>query len=269
MGPCWITLLYAPDGLSCPWDVARFDHPAFKLGANIAAYVVAPEQLQGKLVEKRVEVRKLGPADAQPGRAAFTLGQVVHAGRWQPHKRAWGFVLERLAKQAAVDVFNRPLPLKVGQETPFKAQALYLTGAESLQLSDEAKEALKLYIERGGFIFAEAACSSPLFDKSLRALAAELFADHPLQEIPVGHALYDLGPALGEMVYSPAMKTARPTLDRPLLEHIEMAGRSVLVYSRYDLSSAIDGHPCIKCPSILEPSAGRLALKILLYALSS
>ena len=54
-----------------------------------------------------------------------------------------------------------------------------------------------------------------------------------------------------------------------MLERVEVEGRTVLVYSKYDLSSAIDGHPCYQCPSVLEPSAGRLALKIVLYGLSS
>ena len=71
------------------------------------------------------------------------------------------------------------------------------------------------------------------------------------------------------MVYSKAALAASPDLRQPVLEQIVVDGRTVLIYSKYDLSSAIDGHPCYQCPSVLEPSASRLAVKIVLYGLSS
>jgi hypothetical protein len=125
-------------------------------------------------------------------------------------------------------------------------------------------------VERGGFVFAEAACGSALFDKSFRQLMAELFPDRELKVLPVGHPLYEqMGKPLAEVDYSPAVKRASPDLKRPFLEYIEEGGTAAIVYSKYDLSSAIDGHPCYTCPSVLEPSASALVMKIALYGLSS
>jgi len=266
-GPCWVSILYSARGLSCPWDVARFSHVNFKLGTNIAAYVVGSEKLKGKLDKPTYYVPQL--REDEQRRGAFTLGQVVHEGNWQPHKVAWRTVLQGAHDKAGLEVFTRPLPIKLDEESPFQAHMLYLTGVEALKLSRREKEALVRYVERGGVIFAEAACSSPEFDRSFRKLLEELFPDEALAQIPVGHPLFEMGEELGPVNYSDVLRSKLPGLDRPLLEFIEREGRAVVIYSRYDLSSAIDGHPCHRCPSILEPSAGRIALKIILYGLSS
>lgn len=267
MGPCWISVLYAPQGLSCEWDVADFDHVNFKLGANIVAYVTGLTKLEGKLAEPVYYV----PAERPPEerRGAFTLGQVVHDGNWQPHKVAWTRVLEDVNQKAGLTVYSRPLPIRPDVESPFQAQMLYLTGVEELRLSAEAQRALKLYLERGGFVFAEAACGSKRFDGSFRRLIKQMYPDQELKELPLGHPLFEGGEPLGQVEYSPAVREETPELRRPLLEFIELNGRAAVIYSRYDISSAIDGHPCYRCPSVLQPSAGRLAVQIVLYGLAS
>lgn len=268
-GPCWISLLYAPDGLSCEWDVADFEHVNFKMGMNIVAYVTGLQRFEGKLTEPAfyVPTRR----ESEPRRGAFTLGQVVHGGDWRPHKRAWLKVLEQVSSKAGLAVYSRPLPIRVDVESPFQAQMLYLTGVGELKLNAETRKQLRRYLERGGFIFAEAACGSKRFDESFRKLMREpeMFPDQELKALPLGHPLFELGEPLDEVEYSPAVRRDSPELKRPVLEFIEHDGRAVILYSKYDLSSAIDGHPCYSCPSLLEPSASRLAIKIVLYGLSS
>jgi len=266
-GPCWISILYAPRGLSCPWDIAQYGHVNFQLGTNIAAYVTGMQKLDGKLVQPEFYV----PVDRQaaPRRGAFTVGQVVHGGDWRPHKVAWAKVLEQLHQKAGLQAYSRALPISLDAESPFQAQMLYLTGVQDVALSREAKQKLRDYLARGGFLFAEAACGSERFDRSFRKLVAELFPDEELRVLPVGHELYEAGEPLGAVRYSPSVRQRDPELTRPVLEFIEVDGRAVLVYSAYDLSSAIDGHPCFTCPSVLEPAASRLVTKIVLYGLSS
>jgi hypothetical protein len=96
-----------------------------------------------------------------------------------------------------------------------------------------------------------------------------MYPDRALEELPMGHPLYKMGEALGEVRYAPGAARDGATPRRPVLEFIEVDGRTVIVYSKYDISSAIEGHPCYTCPAVLEPSAGRLAMKIVLFGLSS
>lgn len=266
-GPCWISVLYAPQGLSCQWDIADFGHVNFKMGVNIVAYVTGLQKLEGKLVRPSYYVPTT--REAEPRRGAFTLGQVVHGNDWRPHKVAWVKVLEQLNQKAGLQVYSQPLPIRLDVESPFQAQMLYITGVQTLTLNADERKALKLYVERGGFIFAEAACGSKQFDESFRRIMKEVFPGQELKVLPVGHALFEAGEPLGNVSYSPAVRRDEPDLKRPFLEFIEQNGRAVVVYSKYDLSSAIDGHPCFTCASVIEPSASRLVLKIALYGLSS
>jgi hypothetical protein len=266
-GPCWVSVLYAPQGLSCQWDVADFDDVSFKLGANIVAFATGLEKFRGKLTMPSYYVPS--ERESEPRRGAFTLGQVVHDGNWQPHKVAWRKVLERLNATAGIAVYSRPLPIRVDVESPFQAHMLYLTGTRELQLSPEAQKELKLYLERGGFLFVEAACGSRQFDRSFRSLVREMFPEQELEALPLGHPLFEAGRPLRQVKYSRAVRLTSPDLARPVLEYVEQEGRATVVYSKYDLSSAIDGHPCHTCPALLEPSASELAMKILLYGLSS
>jgi hypothetical protein len=265
-GPCWTSLVYVPGGVSCPLDVAAFEDVSFKVCMNIIAYVTGLRKLEGKLVTPQYYVPPEGETVARRG--AFTMGQLVHGTEWRPHKVAWPKMLAKLSDSASLDVYGQPLPIRLGADNPFDAQMLYITGVRDVQLSPEDIAALRLYVERGGFIFAEAACGNRQFDQSFRELARQLFPDHELLPLPVGHPLLSMGEPLTEVEYSPGALATSPGLRRPVLEHVEVEGRTVLVYSKYDLSSAIDGHPCYQCPSILEPSAGRLALKVILYGLS-
>jgi hypothetical protein len=199
------------------------------------------------------------------------MGQIVYSGDWKPHKLAWGRVLAKVNKEAGLPVFTEPLPIRLDVESPFQAQMLYLTGVGEVQLDVRAREQLKLFLDRGGFVFAEAACGSRRFDESFRTLlhSPELFPDQDLRPLPVGHPLFEGGRPLPSVEYSPSVRTANPSLTRPSLEYVEQDGRAVIIYSQYDISSAIDGHPCYSCPAVMEPSASELALKIVLYGLSS
>jgi hypothetical protein len=260
-------LLYAPEGLSCEWDIARFEHPHFKMGTNIIAYVTDVSQLEGKLVKPDYYVPSEEERERRAG--AFVMGQIVHSGRWQPHKVAWPRILEMVSEQAGLTVFSRPQPIDLKEESPFQGHMLYLTGVEGVELSRQLQEKLRLYIERGGFIFAEAACGSTRFDRSFRELMKEMFPARELRPMPAGHPLLESGEPVEPVRYTDAVLRENPGLKRPYLEFIESEGRAAVVYSKYDLSSAVDGHPCHRCPAVLEPSAHKLAVKIILYALSS
>jgi hypothetical protein len=265
-GPCWVSVLYAPGGLSCPWDVARFEHPHFQLGVNVIAYVTGLERLEGKLVKRDYAL----PPETEPEErgGSFVVGQVVHAGQWRPHKVAWAKILERINRKAGISVYSVTVPVDLETTSPFEAHALYLTGVEEVELSGEALQKLRVYLRRGGFLFAEAACGSRRFDRSFRQLLGRLLPEQELQRMPVGHPLLETGEPVGEVRYTDPVVREEPGLDRPFLEFVQMDGRAVIVYSKYDLSSVVDGHPCYHCPAVLEPSASRLATKALLYGLS-
>ena len=268
-GPCWMSLLYAPGGISCSWDVDNREDVNFKLGINILAYVTGMEKLEDKLAaQEKSHGAPSRPEELTKFSGAFVVGQLVHPGNWKTHSAVWPRVLSKVNKEAGIELFSSPVSVNPVEDSLFKAHLLSITGTGRFHLSDDAQRKLKEYVQRGGFIYGEAACGSQEFDESFRALVTDLFPDHRLEEVPPGHPLWKLGRQLEQVSYSAVVTRQNPDLKRPFLEQIELDGRTVLVYSRYDLGSAVAGHPCFSCPAVFEPSASELLLKVILYALA-
>ncbi|MDP6438434.1 MAG: DUF4159 domain-containing protein, partial [Candidatus Brocadiia bacterium] len=241
-GPCTTSLVYCPTGISCPWDVADQDAPLFKLGVNIVAYATGLERLSGKLERQGARLRLEGSEEAAALEGAFVVGRLVHGGDPRPQRKVWKRVLRKAHQDAGIALFSEPIALEPERDSLFVAHVLSLSGTRAFRLSEATKAKLRRYLERGGFIFAEATCGSAQFDRSFRALMADLFPARPLAQVPAGHPLLKLGRPLGEVRYTRAVLEERPGLTAPSLEYIELDGLAVVVYKKYDFSSAISGH---------------------------
>ncbi len=105
-----------------------------------------------------------------------------------------------------------------------QAPIAFMTGHHAPELSPAAKQKLRDYLEQGGFLVADACCSSPEFDRGFKQLVQEIFPEdqfklRPLSdEHPIWRAKHLLSP------------------DIHPLWGIEHGCRTVLVYSPVDLS---------------------------------
>jgi Domain of unknown function (DUF4159) len=97
------------------------------------------------------------------------------------------------------------------------------SGKQAPKLADPEKELLKEYVVNGGFIYAEACCGSPAFDKGFRALVKELF-DSPLKKLDKSHPVWSA---------SGKWDSADDGFE---LWGLEMGCKTVLVYSPQGLS---------------------------------
>ena len=73
-----------------------------------------------------------------------------------------------------------------------EAPVLYLGGEQAPELSDDDVTKLREYVNRGGFIFADAVCQGEDFDRGFRALVARMFPEpeHKLHLLPPEHAVW-------------------------------------------------------------------------------
>ncbi len=75
-----------------------------------------------------------------------------------------------------------------------EAPVIFMSGNRGFSLNDFQKDALKKYLENGGFLFADACqgegCGQAEFDRSFRALMAELFPESPLEALPLNHPVW-------------------------------------------------------------------------------
>ena len=115
----------------------------------------------------------------------------------------------------------RIVTLDASVEELLKVPILYTNGHEALAFTDAEKAKLKAYVDRGGTIFGMACCGRKPFDKSFRALVAELWPERKLEALPKNHLIYT---------------TPRPlAVKQTLLGMTDEKGRLAVIYSPYDM----------------------------------
>lgn len=103
--------------------------------------------------------------------------------RWR-RELSWQIIDPRLA--SADDLLEAPV--------------LFLTGRDELKLLDQQASALREYVNRGGFLFAEACCGGDGFDRAFRKLMEQVFPEPEAKlrllprEHPVWHAEEPIDP---------------------------------------------------------------------------
>jgi hypothetical protein len=118
-------------------------------------------------------------------------------------------------------------PTNATVEDLLQAPVLYISGSDAPDLMPHAQK-LRDYVDRGGFIFAEACCSDPSkFDEGIRQLMAAVFPEpeYQLHQLPPGHPVWRM------------QDLVRP--DSPYVGHlwgVEYGCRTCVVYVDQDLS---------------------------------
>ena len=150
-------------------------------------------------------------------------------------------------------------------------------GRRSFRLSDTERNYLRQYVERGGFLFADAICANDQFSTAFRREMAAIFRDAKLVEIPASHPLLSTefrGYDITEVsLRDPKFRTEGDPLKAkiygvaPTLEGLEIDGRLAVVFSPYDMSCALENSPSLECKGYDRRDAARIGENILLYAL--
>jgi hypothetical protein len=140
------------------------------------------------------------------------------------------------------------------------------------------RKRLKQYIERGGMLLADSICANRAFTDSFRREMATIFPDHKLERIPVVDPLLsttyggsDLRivsrrdpaprPAGNERLEAPPKKVP------PDLEGVKFGDRWGVIFSKYDLSCALERHDSLDCRGYIREDAARIGLNVVLYSL--
>lgn len=72
-----------------------------------------------------------------------------------------------------------------------EAPVLYIAGSTVPNLDAETKAKLRMYVDAGGLILGSADCAAPEFVAGFKRLAAEMFPQYPLRELPEDHPIYN------------------------------------------------------------------------------
>lgn len=130
--------------------------------------------------------------------APILVNKLQYPGSWNVYPRDAKNLVRRLSY-----LFERPLGWQVlditeaAQKDTRQAdwadgRIVYISGAESLELTEAQIEQLRRFVWRGGLLFSEAVRGRSDFTHSMQQLAVRLFPDYPLGMLPQDHPIYGL-----------------------------------------------------------------------------
>jgi hypothetical protein len=209
-------------------------------------------------------------------RGFLQVAKLRHTGGWDAAPHAVRNLLIALNSYAGVTANTRVKNITPADESIKNYPLIYMHGRNSFTFSKQEEQRLRTQIERGAMLFADACCASPQFDKSFRDMVAQTFPNHKLKRIPanheifttkVAHDLHDVKrrePNGGE-----PGQPFKPTtvVGEPFLEGIEIDGRFVVIYSKYDLSCALERQASAACAGYLNEDAVKVAVNVVMYSL--
>ena len=174
----------------------------------------------------------------------------------------------------AASTQSEAIPITLEEMSRFPL--VYMHGRHRFQLPPAQQDALRDYLSRGGVLLADACCGSSNFDRGFRDLVKQLYPDKELVQIPADHELFS--EAIGHEIKQvrrrrlvPSAKNAtleiKEEVGPPLLEGIEIDGRFAIIYSRYDISCALEHQASLSCDGYVEDDAAKLAINMVLYAM--
>ena len=288
---CRTSVFFSPRALSCLWelqDIPQWSQFTFKLATNIAAYATGRERLATKL--EAVELPREEETDdrrAEIPRGAVRIARLIHQGEYNADAYCTVRLAGLLRDKAKVDVVAKARHIAPDDKSIFEYPVVLMTGHQAFKLSEKEIEALRLYLKRGGVLIADACCGRKAFDKSFREMVSRLYPEGTkdsqgkpvaLQRLPKDHPIIagDIGVKLGELRYRPALAEElkrsgvvnwRGT-EHPELEAVVIDGRTVIIYSKYDFTCALEGDRPYSCRGYQDEDGKKLALNIFLYAIT-
>ncbi|MEX0715758.1 MAG: DUF4159 domain-containing protein [Planctomycetaceae bacterium] len=274
----------APLDLACLWSKWTYHDPpgrdarlvamirkAMWAGVNIVAYATGREP-PVKLQDPRPD---RGEGEAAIERGLLQVARVRHGGGWDTAPRALSNLLKALNEAVGLAASTNAKNVAFADRDLYKYPVVYMHGRNSFQLSPEDREQLKKYAERGGVLFADACCGARPFDESFRAEIEAAFGAK-LERIPADHELFSerIGYSL-RTVKRRSAAAANPDepIDttvsdvEPFLEGIRIDARYAVIYSKYDISCALEHQASSACPGYESEDAFRIAINVILYAM--
>jgi len=171
-------LFYSMDDISCPWQMKAFirgDY-LFKWGINLHAYATDHGPLRARLQERRpVEKDRYTAAVSAGALRNIRIVRVKYGDPgWMANRNygAWNTIKQYAQKKAGIFISVKEAGTAPGELA--SGDVAYLIGLGEVSLTADEKQALKAYLNKGGFLWAEAAGGNAAFARAMLALAGDL-----------------------------------------------------------------------------------------------
>lgn len=284
---CRTGVVYCPRSLSCYWELA---HPyrelevsqrakdqieqVCRIGGNVLAYATN-RQLKEKLDKPQIAI---GNLDGKTPRGSLTIPKLSHPGGADDAPNALLNLMTFMDKrmQMKVDYERRP-PIAANEPKLLDYPLMFAHGRNAFQFTSAERKALKTYLDRGGFLFADAICASGEFANSFRSEILTLYPNAKFVRLPPSHPIFsdefhgfklDSVQLRDPLLRSPDDPLAAKLVKTPpVLEALEIDDRIAVILSPYDLSCALEKGASLECKGYISEDAARIGANIILYAL--
>ncbi len=283
---CRTAIMFSADDLGCLWDMyetpkpegrsdklARHIERDTRMGVNIVAYATGREP-PNKLEADDAPV-SAGEQD-RIERGFLQIAKLKHTGGWDVAPRALKNLLMGLNEKVGEMATTKDKVLDAADPNIYKYPLVYMHGRTAFQISDKGVNSLREHLNRGGVLFADACCGAKPFDNSFRKLVKNLYPDAEFKRIPITHEIfsdkvfYNLSTVkrrVPEIIDPNEPLAISEKSVEPYLEGVEIDGRYVVIYSKYDISCALERQTSAACAGYIPEDALRIAINVVMYAL--
>jgi hypothetical protein len=282
---CRTSVVLCTKDLSCYWELARSGRDqrfppevqqdiaaAETIGINVLAYATNRElKFKEELFESAASKLKVDQFD----RGKMYVAKLKHPGGCNAAPTALSNLMETAAQQLKIRVSNDVRETAITDPELFNYHLVFMHGRHSFRLTDRERKQLKAYLTSGGMLFVDSICSSTDFTNAFRREMKEMFPDQALDRIPVNHGIFTSefgGDDLSRVSRRQPQGGSGPIKSsvregEPFLEGIKLGDRYAVIFSRYDISCALESHESLECEGYIKKDAARIGLNILLYSL--
>ena len=255
--------------------VSREIEAAFAIGINVCAYATNRRP-------KHKDEIALNPVEELSEGSEFRGGLfagILECGAGTScAPRAIPNLMRSVRSKLGVPVQLYVPRVSAGTDDLFDCHVLFAHGRNAFSFSADERDRLRLFFDRGGFLFANAVCGSKAFEGALLNEVKELFPDEALEDVPLDDPIFT-GKYGGFRIEKLEYRTRRTgeggkteavaeTLP-PSLKGIRRDGRWILLYSPNDVSCALENVVAANCEGLTQKSAFYLATNVLFYAAES
>lgn len=205
---------------------------AQKLGINILSYATS----QRAWAKKVAHAMRFADADSFKAGKVF-VAQVIYDGEWKTRHAGISVLLQQFNRRTDIPVKFGRQELKLSDPNIFNAPILYITGHETFQLSDAETQNLREYLNKGGFLLAEACCGRRAFNAAFLREMKKVFPDRSLSPLPPESPLFSLPNRIKTIGITPALSSqlGGKTTIAPNLLSLELNGQAAAIYSPYGM----------------------------------
>ena len=292
---CRTSVVYCPPdtsaaprpSLSCLWELSRGGRgqkpspevqaqidAGLSTGINVLAYATN-RQLKHKDEIPSQSTKRINGESFRRG--TLFIANLRHPGGCSAAPRALVNLMEAVADEIKIPTGIEEHDLSITDDAIFDYHLVFMHGRTSFSLTDSQREQLRKYIQRGGMLFANSICASKAFTESFCKEMTTILPEYPLEPIPVSDPIFSK--AYGGFDLSkvtrrdPQARSGNESIrDRlrsvpPELQGIRIDDRYAVIFSRYDLSCALEKQNSLECQGYIREDAARIGLNVVLYSL--